>query len=514
MKKILRLLAIETSCDETAAAVLEFNVAAAKSFRSSKGAKEDAYPRHITPLSSVVASQVLLHKKFGGVYPEMASRAHSQKILPVVSEALWQAGVMIHDSRFKNQKVSLRGANSPKQSGPLLSSRACRGIPSTLSKTRSLRMTPVCHLSPLISNKVDAIAVTTGPGLVGSLIVGVEFARGLSAATGITVVPVNHLEGHIYAATGGVNNKLQKPNSKQISNSKYQNPNQTTDDQLLTTAEFPILALVVSGGHTILVHMRKHLGYKVIGSTLDDAAGESFDKVARMLRLPYPGGPALEKLARNGNPKAYDFPRSMLHSNDFNFSFSGLKTAVFYKLRSLGLVNTRAEPIPPPVRELKLARDNPNSSSPPARELGIAQGNASHFSPPARGGARGGGRGYPQPSALTSAIIRDTAASFQQAVIDVLVAKTLKAAAELGVKSIFVGGGVIANSALRDAFQDPHKLPLGKGESKRGFKVYLSPKELATDNALSIGIAGAYHFARGHTIPWQELDASASQNLA
>ena len=298
-----------------------------------------------------------------------------------------------------------------------------------------------------IGNSVTAIAVTAGPGLVGSLIVGVEFARGLSAATGIPVVPVNHLEGHVYAGfASGISNfkfLISKANIKPLT------PN--------AQPEFPALALIVSGGHTMLVLMRKHLDYEIIGSTLDDAAGECFDKVARMLGLPYPGGPALEKLSLRGNPKAFDFPRSMLHSHDYNFSFSGLKTAVFYKLRSLGLVNSNAEPI------LKSKILNLKS------------------------------------------IKADIAASFQQAVIDVLVAKTLKAAEELKVKSILVGGGVIANSALRDALANELRI--------KNYKLRMSPKELATDNALSIAIAGAHHFARGHTIPWQKLDANASLRL-
>ncbi len=492
MKNIHRILSIETSCDETAAAVVEFQ------------ANLDT----ITPLSSVIASQIPLHKQYGGVYPEMASRAHSQKILPVVSEAL--AIAKIRSTKHEVRKMSLRATSEER--GNLTVS----GHPELVegSGPRLLRPTGARNdkISAKIRNSVTAIAVTAGPGLAGSLIVGVEFARGLSAATGIPLVAVNHLEGHIYANFVGANSKLQDTSSKQIPNSKNQkskqfpNSNNQNSEQVCDLVfgacdlplkpVFPLLALVVSGGHTMLVLMRKHLDYKIIGSTLDDAAGECFDKVARMLGLPYPGGPALEKLAREGNPKAYDFPRSMLHSKDFNFSFSGLKTAVFYKLRSLGLVDSHANPISPPAREYKLANGNSNS-----------------VSPPARGGARGGGSNYPRPSASTSATIRDIAASFQQAVIDVLVAKTLRAAQELGVKSIIVGGGVIANSVLRDALQDPHKLPLAKGESKRGFKIYLSPRELATDNALSIGIAGAYHFIKGNTIPWQKLDANASLRL-
>jgi len=452
MKLKYRLLSIETSCDETAAAVIEFN------------AKLDT----VTTLSSVVASQISLHKKFGGVYPEMASRAHSQKILLVVTEALQRAGITNYELRIKECHCEAGRSNLTHQSHPEPVEGSGPRLPRSqeVARNDNLILNTNNNLSPLTLNNIDAIAVTTGPGLVGSLIVGVEFARGLSAATGIPVVPVNHLEGHIYAnfvgenysdaPTGtsgvGIPTSADRRDKFQIAEEKNLNSNTQT-----LNPEFPALALVVSGGHTLLVLMRKHLDYEVIGSTLDDAAGECFDKVARMLNLPYPGGPALEKLAKSGNPKAFDFPRSMSHSNDYNFSFSGLKTAVFYKLRSLGLVNGNAEPI------LKSKILNLKS------------------------------------------IKADIAASFQQAVIDVLVAKTLKASEELKVKSILVGGGVISNSSLRATFILKSKI--------LNLKSYLSPKELATDNALSIAVAGAYHFTRGDTIPWQKLDATASLRL-
>jgi len=430
MKDKFRLLAIETSCDETAAAVIDFDI---KSMV-------------IKPLSSVVFSQIDIHKKFGGVYPELASREHIKKILPIVEEAARKAQVISDKCLVSSEKSPITN-----------------------------------HLSPITD--IDAIAVTTGPGLIGSLIVGVEFARGLAMALNKPVIPVNHLEGHIYANFIGVNSKFQITNNKQILNSKNKNSKHVCDLELGACdlppkIEFPILSLVVSGGHTMLVLMKKHLDYQIIGTTLDDAAGECFDKIARMLGLPYPGGPALEKLARDGNPKAYDFPRAMIKSDNYDFSFSGLKTAVFYKLRSLGLVDSNAEPI----RKSKILN--------------------------------------------LKSIKCDIAASAQKAIIDVLVAKTLRAAADFNVKSILVGGGVSANSQLRAAFTSSSVIPSRAEGSHSGdnfgtfghhsganYKIYLSPTELATDNALSIAIAAAYHLQNSDTTSWQNLYADASLRL-
>ncbi|HYV33596.1 MAG TPA: tRNA (adenosine(37)-N6)-threonylcarbamoyltransferase complex transferase subunit TsaD, partial [Candidatus Limnocylindria bacterium] len=234
-EKNIVILALETSCDETAAAVLSVN-------DGKSGPK-------IKTLSSVVKSQIKLHSKMGGVVPEVAARAHVKNILPVVQKAL---------------------------------------------------STAHCSLSTL-----DFIAVTQGPGLIPSLIVGVEFAKALSLATGKPIIPVNHMLGHLYS------------------------PLKKVQDM------FPMISLVVSGGHTMIVLMRDIKNYKVLGQTVDDAAGEAFDKVAKLLKLPYPGGPEISKLAEDGNPKAINFPRPMINAKNYNFSFSGLKTAVLYYVQSL-----------------------------------------------------------------------------------------------------------------------------------------------------------------------------------
>jgi len=288
-KKQTRILAIESSCDETAAAVLVNGT-------------------HI--LSSVIASQVELHAQYGGVFPEMASREHILAIYPVVEKALQQA-----------------------------------------------------HLG---LGELDTIAVTRGPGLAGSLVVGMNMAKALSLGSGLPLIGINHLEGHLYSAWINIDNK----------------PDQITPD-------FPLITLIVSGGHTSLILMKDHLTYKHLGSTLDDAAGEAFDKIARLLGLSYPGGPSIQKAAEHGSATAFHFPRAQL-GNSWNFSFSGLKTAVLREVKKL-----QSEGIIIPVN--------------------------------------------------------DIAASFQAAVVDVLGKKTFTAAEQFGVQHIVVAGGVSANHALRKA---------------------------------------------------------------
>lgn len=292
MKKIdLRILGIESSCDETAAAVVENG-------------------RVIE--SSVIASQVDLHAQFGGVYPELASREHVKAVYATVNEALQQAHMKLGD--------------------------------------------------------LDGIAVTRGPGLAGSLVVGVNLAKGLALSAELPIVGVNHLEGHLYSAW------------------LYQSGSKPTPEP-----KFPLVALLVSGGHTELVLMRDHLQYQMLGGTSDDAAGEAFDKVARLLELGYPGGPSIQKAAMQGNPRAFNFPKARL-SEPWNFSFSGLKTAV---LRT--------------VEEFK--------------------------------------------SAHKTVPTADIAASFQAAVVGALFEKTIAAAREFEVREIIVAGGVSANKALREAFR-------------------------------------------------------------
>ncbi len=329
------ILAIETSCDETAAAVVQDG-------------------RII--LSNVVASQIDLHRQYGGVFPEMASRQHVITILPVLRQALQDAQVQW--------------------------------------------------------DALDAIAVTRGPGLAGSLLVGVNAAKGVAWARGLPLLGINHLEGHIYS------NWLEAPGN---------HPDKT----------FPVLVLIVSGGHTELILMTDHGRYQRLGGTIDDAAGEAFDKVARVLNLGYPGGPAIQQAALEGNPHAFPFPKARTR-NPYDFSFSGLKTAVLREVQRLEGLK--------PHQSRKLV---PGKNLPPE-------------------------------------IVADLAASFQRALVDALVEKTIRAAEETQVTEICVCGGVSANALLRQTMRERAPVP-----------VSVPPIYLCTDNAAMVGAAAHYRFQAG-----------------
>jgi N6-L-threonylcarbamoyladenine synthase len=321
----MRVLGIETSCDETGVAVVEDE----------------------TVLANLIASQVRLHERFGGVVPELASRAHVEALTPLLDETLAAAGVGFAD--------------------------------------------------------LDGVAVTAGPGLVGALLVGIAAAKSVALATSLPLIGVNHLEGHILANAVEHGSDLA-----------------------------PAVCLVVSGGHTMLVHMPEPHRYELLGQTVDDAAGEAFDKVARFLGLGFPGGPAIDTLARQGDPNAIRFPRAMADSDDYDFSLSGLKTAV--------------------LRHVKAERD--------------------------------AGRGV-DPA--------DLAASFQEAVVDVQVSKTVRAARDRRVQTILLGGGVVANSRLRERIE--------KAGAEAGLRVLIPSIDLCTDNGAMIAIAGAWRLRRGDRSP-------------
>ena len=330
-EKTINILGIETSCDETAAAV----VADGKVVKS-----------------SVVASQAKLHEKYGGVVPEIASRAHIEKIYPVIKEAMEQANVTRDD--------------------------------------------------------IDAVAVANQPGLTIALVVGVTAAKTLSFAWDKTLIAIDHLHAHLQSAI-------------------------MSEDNL----ELPAAALIVSGGHTSLYDYHSPLEPKLLGSTIDDAAGEAFDKVATILKLPYPGGPSIEKTAVNGNPDAIKFPRSMLGRDSLDFSFSGIKTAVLYYCRGQDM------------------------------------------------------KGENKVDSMSRQEIADIAASFQAAVIEVLVKKTKLAAKNIGAKTILLGGGVAANSSLRAALQDMCD------SSAPPIKLLVAPKQYCTDNAVMVASLGYYKFRAG-----------------
>jgi N6-L-threonylcarbamoyladenine synthase len=332
----VRVLGIETSCDETAVAVLDGDRIAA----------------------NVIATQVDLHARFGGVVPEVASRAHVEALTPLVDEALERAGIGFGD--------------------------------------------------------LDGVAVTVGPGLVGALLVGIAAAKAVSLASGAPLVGVNHLEGHVYA------------------NFLEHGP-----------PDPPYVCLIVSGGHTMLVHMAEEHRYRVLGQTVDDAAGEAFDKIARFLGLGFPGGPALDERARSGDPAAIAFPRAMADSG-YDFSLSGLKTAV--------------------LRHVK-------AETAAGRDVDIA----------------------------------DLAASFQEAIVDVQVSKTIRAAEATGVRRVLLGGGVVANTRLRERIE--------RAGQEHGIEVRFPSLALCTDNGAMIARAGASRLARGERTSLR-VGADAALELA
>ena len=323
------VLAIETSCDDTGAAVV-------------KGGR--------TILSNLVSSQIPVHQKYGGVVPELASRKHIESIVPIVAEALREAKIELKD--------------------------------------------------------IDGIAVTNGPGLVGSLLVGLSFAKAVSFATGIPFVGVNHIEGHLSAIF------------------LEENP-----------PKFPFIGLVVSGGHTSLYRVDGFGKLKRLGQTKDDAAGEAFDKVAKLLGLGYPGGPVIDELSRKGDPGAIRFPRPTLSKNSLDFSFSGLKTAVVNYVKS--------NPEPP--------------------------------------------GGYPE------GCLRDLVSSFQEAVVDVLVKKTIQATQHEKLNKIVLCGGVAANHRLREKMMEE--------ASREKMKVHLPSPSFCTDNAAMVGVAGYEYLKKGVRSP-------------
>lgn len=330
------ILGIETSCDETAAAVVKDG-------------------RKI--LSNIVASQISTHRKYGGVVPELASRKHVESIVPVINEALSEARITI--------------------------------------------------------DGIEGVAVTRGPGLVGSLLVGICVAKSIAYVKNIPLIAINHLEGHVLAAF--LEEKI---------------------------PSFPFVALVVSGGHTNLYYVSDFATSELMGQTKDDAAGEAFDKVAKLLHLGYPGGVVIDALSKEGNPNAINFPRAYMEKDTFDFSFSGLKTAV-----------------------VNYVKQNPN----------ILEHPGSH---------------------IISVV--DLAASFQEAVVDVLISKTIEAAEEKGVDQIVLAGGVACNSRLRARLKDV--------AHDRGLKVYIPAPELCTDNAAMVAACGYYRLKKGFQSSF-DLDA-------
>ena len=382
----MNILAIETSCDETAIAVVK--------------AQGDNISASFTVLGNALMSQIELHKEYGGVFPTLAKREHIQNSIPLVHTALEEASLL-------------------QKGKTVLSKEHITSITKTLAQEPEL-IDPVTHLlTHYTKPNIDAIAVTHGPGLAPALWVGVNVATILSQVWDIPLIPVNHMEGHI------------------LSSLLYNNA--------IEHVELPLLALLISGGHTELVLMKNWREYEIIGRTLDDAVGEAFDKVARMMDLPYPGGPEISKLAESARAerleKIFELPRPMMNKQGYDFSFAGLKTAVLYTLKKKGTLSDKEKKI--------LARE------------------------------------------------------FEDAVTEVLVSKTLSAIEEYGVKTVVLGGGVSANTHVRNTFSKkiteyPHTT------------LQLPEKALTTDNAIMIALAGFYAYQNGEIAS----TLSANSNLS
>ncbi len=363
------ILAIETSCDETAVAIVKFNRNKAE------------------VLSNIVSSQIKAHSKYGGVVPSLASRMHLKNMVPVLKKAL------------KKAKIN--------------------------------------------KNKIDYIAVTNGPGLIPALMIGVNAAKSLSYALNKPLIGIHHIEGHIYA--NWLTPKKLQATSYKLQAGKLWKP------------EFPIICLTVSGGHTQIILMKKDLNYKIIGETMDDAAGEAFDKIAKLLGFGYPGGPLIEKMAKKGDRNKFKFTRPMINSKNYNFSFSGLKTAVLYEVRNCDCKN---EALPRSYGDY----DDQYKS--------------------------------------------DISVSFQQAVIDVLISKTIKAAKQYKAKNIILGGGVSANKELQRQLNKRiiKELP--------GVAFHFPNSNLSTDNALMIAVAAYYRIKNNKGIGnWKSIKADANLKL-
>ncbi len=431
----MRILSIETSCDETAIAVLEFQ----------KGRKKSGsfVPPFAEPkfkiLSNTVSSQIKIHAPYGGVVPNLAKREHQKNLVPILKQTLKESGML---KKIKNQKSKIKII--------IKNSKLFK----ILEREQELLKQTLKFLEKYKKPKIDLIAVTNGPGLEPALWVGINFAKALSLIWDIPLIAVNHLGGHIYSVLlkeNGENPKSKIQNLKQIQNSKN---NPALAGQKI---KFPAMALIVSGGHTELILIKKPLNYKIVGETLDDATGEAFDKAARILSLGYPGGPAVAAKAAKSSISNFQFlnkfkiklPRPMLNSKDFNFSFSGLKTAILYLVQGLKKSKKWSEKLTPCV----------------ARE-------------------------------------------FQEAVIEVLVKKSLKAMEKYSAKTFILCGGVSANTKLRHRLSDSLYKKYGNN-----FNFLMPDLEFSGDNAAMIALAAYFESQKNPPKPNNLKRIKANGNL-
>ncbi len=376
----MKILAIETSCDETAISIIE-----------AKGGLKNSQFKII---ADTMISQINLHKKYGGVFPALAKREHTKNLLPILKTTLKKAG-LISKFNFEISKKTQKKVKKVMEREPELASKLIKFINQNKKP------------------KIDAIAVTQGPGLEPALWTGLNFAKVLALLWNKPFIPVNHMEGHLVAS---LLNKNQKTNA----------------------IKFPALGLLLSGGHTELVFIKNWMNYKTIGQTRDDAVGEAYDKVARMLGLPYPGGPQISALAesikniskqqnKKNTTDNFKLPRPMINTDDFDFSFSGLKTAVLYTIKKI--------------------------------------------------------------KKITPTVKKEISKEFEEAVVDVLMSKTKKALKKYKVKTLILGGGVTANKKIREDFK--------KLEKELKIKVLIPNPKHSTDNAVMIAVAGYFRYLNG-----------------
>jgi N6-L-threonylcarbamoyladenine synthase len=390
----MKLLAIETSCDETAVAILE--------------ASGDESSASFSVLGNSLLSQIDLHRPYGGVFPALAKREHAKNLVPLLMSSLEEAGLLVEDAQI-----------IPEETREKLST--------LLVREPELAEAFLAALTEIERPDIDAIAVTAGPGLEPALWVGVNFARALSLVWNIPIVAVNHMEGHLLSALATRNE----------------------DGTLaIPKIELPLLGLLISGGHTEFVLMKEWLSYELIGMTRDDAVGEAFDKVARMMNLPYPGGPEIDRLAGHEREDTNPFvlPRPMLDAPNCDFSFSGLKTAVLYLIKERGELDD--------IQKQQMAR------------------------------------------------------AFVDAVCDVLWGKTSRALEETAAQTFVIGGGVAASSQIRAMFEK--RIP----ESHPQVTLRIPSRELTTDNALMIGMAGYFCALRKEFADVETLRANGNLRVA
>jgi len=411
MLKTMKVLAIETSCDDTCIALAECST---KDFKL---------------LSNIISSQVEIHRKWGGVYPALARREHQRNLAPLLQKCLKEARLL--KSKIKNQKSKIQIKN--------------QNLKEILGREETLHKQLKEFLNKYQKPKIDLIAVTVGPGLAPCLWTGVNFAKALAHYWNLPIMGINHIEAHILA-----NWLTPLPTLSPL-------PQGGGRKRGGRGNVFPAISLIVSGGHTQLILIKKLGDYKILGETRDDAAGEAFDKIARILGLPYPGGPAVaaeaKKISIINDKLSIKLPRPMLHSKNYDFSFSGLKTAVLYDYK----------------KRKKSEKEN---------------------------------KGY----------VRAMACEAQQAIIDILIKKTIKAAKDYNVKSIFLGGGVAANEELRRQFQQKIK------KEKLKFKFHISDFQFCTDNAAMVAATACSKVSQKQFLKnwqnWQKIEAKPNLRIS